>query len=347
MKKMLLAITGAIIFMTVPFYAQGLKELSINGIAHGKIYFYESYKDSADMNAKVQYFSNAKITLKNKTANMVIDAKDTVKVDLSRVYVVFSDDNIKTMQSCAFVMLVNDTVFASSDSASENSSSKPLSIDLKPSLDLSKSQELDITWNRNLAAISMGGFASNVQLHAEGKFSSKPDSAALNSVQWSIGYRLIWGNAGIFKYFAISGQAGGQHPQDFSQTDLVGSVILSSILPWTDVLARVLTDNQTDASIGLLIQPAIDIVKKTAVGDSSYSRGAIHANWEIPLMDKQYANLYSVAYFQSGYRPRSYIEISIVQKLSTSLAIIAKWVNGELPPLFNRVADFRIGLQLQ
>jgi hypothetical protein len=332
---------------TYLLHAQGLKELSKNGIVNGSIYLYESYKDTSEMRSKENYFNNSKIKLKNKTTNVFLDIKETVEIDSPNVFVKFHDPIIKSMQNCAFVVFVNDTIYASSDSTSDSFSSNPLAIDLKPSLDLSKAQELDINWDRNLTGSSLGDFAGNVKLHAEGKFSTKPDSAVLNSVIWSVGYRLIWGNAGVFKYFAVTGQVGGEHPQDFSQTNLVGSIVLSSILPWTDILARVVTDNQKDASIGLLIQPAVDFVKDTKVSDSSYVRGAIHSNWEIPLFNNQYADIYSVAYFQNGYRPRSYIEISLVQKLTSSFAIIAKWVNGELPPFFNRVADLRIGFQLQ
>jgi len=68
---------------------------------------------------------------------------------------------------------------------------------------------------------------------------------------------------------------------------------------------------------------------------------------DIPLLKDQYLRLYGVAYFQNGYKPRSYIEMTFEQDLSSSVAVIGKWVNGELPPLFKRESDFRIGLRFK
>ncbi|MDP3150225.1 MAG: hypothetical protein Q8N83_13975, partial [Ignavibacteria bacterium] len=79
----------------------------------------------------------------------------------------------------------------------------------------------------------------------------------------------------------------------------------------------------------------------------SYLRGSFHCEWNLPTKSNQYINIYSVVYFQKGYQPRSYIEMTFEQDLSESIAIVAKWVNGELPPLFQREADLRIGLRFK
>ena len=174
-----------------------------------------------------------------------------------------------------------------------------------------------------------------------------PDSAALNSIQWNAGYQYVLAYIDGFKYLGIKGQLGAEHPQDFSQTNIVGSFSLSTVLPFTDQLARLIAGDDKDASIGILIQPALDLVWKTTVKDSSYLRGAVHGNWNIPIRQGQYMNIYGVAYFQDKFRPRSYIELNVTQTISPSTDVIVKWINGELPPLFQRNSDLRLGLSFK
>jgi hypothetical protein len=282
------------------------------------------------------------------TTNTDLNIKDSITIDQGAklVFVTFADNMLKNMSDNDFSLYVNDSLLASTGPTG-TSTSHPFVVDLKPSFDPSRAQKIDAQWDRKFGVTGVGAFAGNAELYAKGSFSTKPDSEALNSIQLKIGYTFIWANADVFKYVGFSGNIASEHPQDFSQTNLVGDIVVSTILPWTDILARIITNNTQNSSVGLLLQPAIDYVKNTMTKDLSYVRGAIHGSWDVPIMKDQYVSIYGVAYFQHGIRPRSYIEMTLAQNLSPSLAVVAQWVNGELPPLFQRDVDLRIGLRFQ
>jgi hypothetical protein len=322
---------------TLTGQAQVMQVLSKAGITKGMVVYFETFDDSLQLKNRQDFFSTATFQLKNMTTGMVVQAKDSLDIDMDaysiRMYLI--NPALTEQQDSKFMLAINNSTFISTDSTT-SSGMPSLKIDAKPSFEASKAQELDVDWQYNTY--------KGIQLHAKGYFSTMPDSAALNSIQWSAGYQYVLAFLDGFKYLGVKGQIGGEHPQDFSQTNMVGSFSISTILPWTDQLARFIAGDDKDASLGILIQPAVDLVWRTAVKDSSYLRGAIHGNWNIPIKQGQYISLYGVMYFQEKFRPRSYIELNVTQSLSSSLDVIVKWVNGELPPLFQRVADLRIGL---
>jgi len=346
--KTLYIIFYFIIIVTESFYCQKIVQLSKNQISSGKIVYSESAKDTNEIKYRSNFFKQSKIYLKNETKNNELNFKGDISISKDPLLVIvrFIDVTLKDMKNDDFGFYVNDSVIARTDTSS-NLAKNDFKVDLKPSLDATKAQKVDINWDRKLSESISNGLATSFELNAKCAFSTKPDSASLNSIQFKTGYNLIWTNVGLFKYMGLSGQIGSEHPQDFSETNLVGNIVLSSVIPWTDILARFITSNKINSSLGILVQPAINFVKNTSVKDSSYIRGAIHCNWDLPLIKNQYIHIYSVVYFQNGYRPRSYIEMTLSQDISSSLAIIGKWVNGELPPLFTREVDFRIGLQFK
>jgi len=321
----------------VPSQAQLAQGLMKAGIKDGHIHYVESYGNLSEVQKRGEILSHAIFKLKNMTTGMMVQKRDSSFVDeeTNAIRIYFISPTLREQQDCKFMLAINDSLFISTDS-SMCSGWPSLKFDIKPSLDASKAQELDVDWNYN----TFQGF----QLHAKGYFSTMPDSAALNSIQWNAGYQYVIAVLDGFKYLGIKGQAGGEHPQDFSQTNLVGSFSLSTILPWTDRLARFFAGDDKDASLGILIQPAIDLVWKTTTKDSSYLRGAVHGNWNIPIKQGQYVSIYGVAYFQDKFRSRSYIELNVTQNISPSLDVIVKWINGELPPLFQRESELRLGL---
>lgn len=328
--------------------SQVVRELSLTHIKEGTIVYFESGGESTKLKSRLESLARASIVLKNSTLNRSLAIPDSLAIiyNARMIAIYFRDPVLKNMENNNFALFIDDSLVASTSTTGE-SASHPLSVDFKPSFDLAQPQEMDVQWRRRFLESGVGAFAGNMEFEGRGALSTRPDSGTLNSIQLRAGYTLIWADAGVFKYVGLNGKIGSEHPQDFSETNLVGSLVLSTILPRTDVLARFIADNTTNSSPGLLVQPAIEIVKNTTVRDSSFVRGAIHGSWDIPLMKDQYASLYAVVYFQDGYRPRSYIEMTLVQSLSPSIAFIAKWVNGELPPLFSREADLRLGLRFQ
>jgi hypothetical protein len=350
----IILIFGGILFLALPINSQTSKMLAKNQIKDGKIVYSESYKDTTDINKRFKYLTGMKIVLKDITTNSIVNIKDTLIADKDAkiIFLIFQDDKLKDMAEDDFSLFINDSLIASTaspskDSTSSDSSASPFKIDIKPSLDLSQAQELDLSWNREITLASSSTSENKAKITAKGFFSTHPDSTALNSIQLNLQYTFLSGNVGLFKYTGLSAQFGSEHPQNFSQTNLVGSIVLSTILPWTDRLTRFITNNKNDAIIGLIFQPAIDIVRKTSVQDSNYVRGAIHGNWIIPLTKDENIVFYGVAYFQNGFHPRSYTELTIEHNILSSIAIIAKWVNGELPPLFQRESELRIGVRFQ
>ncbi len=348
MGKLKLIFIAAILSISV-MYAQTFKSFTKPTADRSTIIYTETCESIDDVESKFKEYSSAKIVLKNISKDENIDIKPKISKNKSslQVRIKFTDDSLKDMTDDDFNLIVDDSVLASTETTSTNVDKNPLTIDLKPSLDLSSSQKVDLDWARKLSASGGGLWETNLLLSAKGAFSTKPDSAALNSVQLKVGYNFIYVNADVFKYFGLSANVGSEHPQDFSETNLVGSAVLSTVVPYTDLLAKLITNNRKAASFGLLIEPAVEFVKNTAKKDSSFIRGAIHGNWIIPLFNKQCVSIYGVAYFQNGYRPRSYIEMTFEQDLTSSIAVIGKWINGELPPLFERESDFRIGLRFK
>jgi hypothetical protein len=329
----------SLLFLLCSLYgqAQTSRVLSKNGIAKGRILYSETYDDSLRLKDGQKFLTQATFQLKNMTTGMIVQARDSLVIDTDACSIrkYFVDNTLIEQQDCSFTLAINDVIFISTDSTT-GGVMPSLKIDIKPSFEPSKAQELDVDWVYKNNA----GF----QLSAKGYFSTMPDSEALNSIQWNAGYQYVIAPLNGFKYFGIKGQIGGEHPQDFSQTNIVGSFSISSILPWTGQLARLFAGIDRNASNGILIQPALDIVWKTTVKDSSYLRGAVHGNWNIPIKQGRYVNLYGAAYFQDKFRPRSYIELNVTQTISTSLDVIVKWMNGELPPLFQRESELRLGL---
>ncbi|MFA6596931.1 MAG: hypothetical protein WCS69_04345 [Ignavibacteriaceae bacterium] len=337
----------AVVVLACAIYPQNVSMLTTNKIESGEIVYFENAKDSSELTKRYNYFLKAKIVLKNETKGSEVTARESIGVkDGELVFIKFVDNAIKNMAGDDFALYLDNVLVKRTDSVSAIGGGV-FKLDLKPSLDAAEAQKLDLVWGRKFVESYTNGTAMNVDLNLKGAFSSKPDSAALNSVQIKGGYTFIFTDVGLFKYLGLNGNIGSEHPQNFSQTNMVGSVAFSTVLPWTDILARVIANNRTNASIGLLLQPAIEFVKNTTVKDSSYLRGAIHGGWDIPLLKNQYVSFYGVAYFQKGYQPRSYVEMTLEQDLSESLAVVAKWVNGALPPLFQHEADFRIGLRFK
>jgi hypothetical protein len=323
-----------------------MAQLATNQLSSGKIVYFENAKDSSALIARCNYLKQAKIVLKNETKDVELKIGSNIETNSTAllVYIKFIDETIKEMAYDDFALYVNNNVIARSDTAS--SGTNIFKMDLKPSFDSKEAQKVDVDWGRKFSETYSKGFASNIDMKAKGAFSTKPDSAALNSIQLNIGYSLIW-DVELLKYFGLSGKLGSEHPQDFSRPNMVGSIVVSTIIPYTDRLARFIANNKTNSSIGLLIQPSVEFVKNTSIKDSSYIRGVLQSSWDIPLIKDQYINIYGAAYFRKGDRPRSYIEMTFEQDISESIAIVAKWVNGELPPLFQREADLRIGLRFK
>jgi hypothetical protein len=297
----------------------------------------ETYDSISEVIKRNEVLSKSTFKLKNMKTGMAIQKRDSLHVDEDGISIraYFLSPDLSQMLDGEFMLAINDSVFISTDSTT-HSGWPLLKIDVKPSFEASKAQEMDVDWSYN----SFRG----LQIHVKGYFSTMPDSAALNTIQWSAGYQYVLAYLSGFKYLGIKGQVGGEHPQDFSQTNMIGSFSISTILPWTDQLARFIAGDDKDASIGILVQPAVDLVWKTTVKDSSYLRGAVHGNWNIPVRQGQYVSIYGVAYFQDKFRPRSYIELNVTQSISPSLDVIVKWINGELPPLFQRDSELRLGL---
>jgi hypothetical protein len=309
------------------------KQFLTKKLSSGEIKYSERITEQNGLAKRQAELQKAKIVLKNETQNI-----DSV-LNTKTVNIEFSDETLKTMANDDFSLSVNDTIIAKSDTSSFAGKNE-FKFDIKPAFNSDEPQKLDINWDRTF-------YNGSLVFSAKGYFSTKTDSAALNSIQFKTGYSFIWNDCGVFKYFGLSGEIHSEHPQDFSQTNLVGSIVGSSIIPGLGNLARILFRPNNIIAVDFLIQPAVEFVKNTSVEDSSFIRGAIHCGWDIPLLKDQYLCLYGVAYFQNGYRPRSYIEMTFEQDISQSVAVIGKWVNGELPPLFERESDFRIGLRFK
>jgi hypothetical protein len=340
MKTFILFSICFIVF-TTELFAQKIIYLSKNQIDVGKIVYQEDFDDSTTLNHAYNHYKKSKIILTDETKDIDLKIKGEITQSNSsgQVFIKFTNPILKDMADDDFSLSVNDTIIAKSDTTSFAGKNE-FKFDIKPAFDTDEPQKLDVNWDRTF-------YNGSLIFSAKGNFSTKTDSAALNSVQFKTGYSLIWNDCGVFKYFGLSGEIHSEHPQDFSQTNLVGSIVGSSIIPGLGSLARILFRSNNIITVDFLIQPAIEFVKNTSVKDSSFIRGAIHCGWDIPLLKNQYLCLYGVAYFQNGYRPRSYIEMTFEQDISQSIAVIGKWVNGELPPLFKRESDFRIGLRFK
>ncbi len=340
MKKIILFFLWLVV-TTGETSSQKISYLAKNQINSGKIVYQEDFDDSVSFDKKYEYYNKSKIILKNETRDITLKIiREVSKNKESRqVFIKFIDPILMDMADDDFSLIVNDEVISKSDTGSY-AGKNVLRFDLKPAFNIDEPQKLDIKWNRSF-------YNGSFSLSADGYFSTKPDSGMLNSIQFKTDYSFKWTDISDFNYVGLTGQLRTEHPQNFSQTNIAGSIIVSSTLPFMGKLANVLFKPSNKIVVDFLIQPAVDFVLNTAVKDSSFIRGAIHCGWDIPLLKDQYIYFYGVAYFQSGFRPRSYIEMTFEQDISNSVAAIVKWVNGELPPLFIRESDFRIGLRFK
>ncbi|MDP3149300.1 MAG: hypothetical protein Q8N83_09260, partial [Ignavibacteria bacterium] len=217
-------------------YSQKAKQLPKNQITSGKIVYFELAKDSSEQISRYNYFLNAKkIILKNITEDAELNIKGVITKDENTklIFIKFIDETLKEMADDDFELLVDSIVIAKT-----SIDSSKFNIDLKPAFDATTPQKIDIDWLHKYVN-------NNIYLRAKGNFSTKPDSSALNNVQFNAGWStFIITQAGVFKYVALNGQISSEHPQNFSQTNMVGSAVLSTVLPWTDMLARVITNNR-------------------------------------------------------------------------------------------------------
>lgn len=349
MNRRLIFTAVVLILSTAAGSANASGTLSTAGIKHGQIAYYEMLDDSAQVARRAAELESSNLKLHDVTTGVALNVGAKVNADFSSyiVSVTFTDSSLSSMQGDVFGLYVNGQLVSTSEVSAGSAPVPVLQVDAKPSLDVNQPQEVDVYWARSFTSTKLGSFYGNAQAEARANFTSKPDSGSPNRVQWDLAYRVIYADAGPFKYFGLSGRAGGEHPQDFSRTNIVGAAVLSTIVPWTDILAREVKGNWTDPSLGLLVEPAVEYVYNTNPGDTSYIRGAIYGGWEIPIASKEYAELYSTVYFQKGYRPRGYIDLTFAHKLSSTFALVIKWIDGEMPPLFLRVADLRVGLRMQ
>lgn len=336
-------------------FAQELPFIKVEGNCITLSRFFETDSTTADSvykNAK-----NKKYYLLSKISGMkfqiyFFEGYPVLKVeeldDETDEYIVeykfFSEESIDTTD--IYVLLSDNKQIASTDKISY--SYTKLEIDIKPSFEKDEPQKIDASWESCLMKTGeMFEALGYINLIAKGNFSTKPDLNSLNSIRLGAEYSLVWGGTSKFKYVGVSGRIGTEHPQDFSKTNAVGDFIVTTILPYSDIFTRLITGNYTDAVLGIIIEPEIQFVRNTNFRDSNYVRYSIASQWDIPILNSQYIHLFGVAYFQEHYRPRTYIELTIEQEISSSLSVVGKWINGELPPLFSKESDFRIGLRFK
>jgi|GEM_PF-2797625 len=312
-----------------------------NLLSKGQLIYFEKV-DSSKLEGRYNVLSTSKFSITSDKLDIAIDdLSATVSINNAMQLICYIDipqlKGLDEKEDIDLVLYANDQKLVSSTAKTVDTYSK-FDIDIKPSIDLNEPQKLDIKFDRS--------FSSRFNFTSRAYFSSKVDSNALNSIQLGTSYSIVIPNLNKFKYLGISGKITSEHPQDFSETNLAGSIVLSSIIPFTDQIARIPTNNNSNASIGLLVQPELQFVKNTVISDSSFGRFTLHGAWDIPLFTGQYARFYAVAYFQDKFKPRSYIEMTIEQEVTETIAFIVKWINGELAPTFSREVSLNVGIRL-
>jgi len=352
--KFILIVVFTFSFLSSVGYSQE-KDLKMNEYyidqANGYVSIFQKYSSQKMMREYIEKFKTEKAFFVFSFDGQKIERTkpDKTEVDSSDLKVIYTYKfpeikEIGTLKNVKLTLKIDDTNL---DFIENYTEPVKFNIDMKPALDKDKPQRLDFSIDRNFELHYSKGTSGQLKFSAKGYFSSKPDSNSLNSIKLNFGYDYLFTNAGAFKFFGLSGKIGTEHPQDFKQTNLTGSVVLSGIVPYTGEFARMLTGNDEDASYGIILNPEVQFVKNTKYADSNSIRFALHGGWDIPILKGQYLKLYGVAYYQNGYKPRSFIEATIEQKLSANTFLIAKWVNGELPPLFKKESDFSVGLRIQ
>lgn len=327
-----------------------LNECYIDRVS-GYVTFIQKYTSEKEMNEFNKKFQDGLVLAKfsyynhqiNRTRPDIISIDTNGRKKANYMYK-FEKPDIEQMADLKIVLLIDNIKYEFISSVTE-----PIkfNIDLKPSFDKDKPQCMDIGFQRKFALNSNSHNFNQFDLSAKAYLSSKPDLNNLRSININFGYQYLFSQVGEFKFVGLSGKIGTEHPQDFSQTNMVGSLVFSTVIPYSDLIIRKLTGNVTDACLGVLLEPEIQFVKNTSFADSNYLRLALHGACNIPLLPGQYAKFYGIAFFQKDFIPRSYIEATIEQKINPSLYLIAKWVNGMLPPLFIRESDLRIGIRIQ
>jgi hypothetical protein len=315
-----------------------------------KISIIQKYSSIEMLEMYTSKFKNDSVSVIFTYNNVETKRKKPDSIDIDKegkkavYYYKFDPDEIKKMKDLKIVFQIGSKKY---DFISNFTEPVKFNFDLKPSFIKENPQRLDYSISRKFGISNKKSILSQFNILAEGYLSSKPDTNSLNSLKFNLEYQFLLSKASEFKFIGLSIIAGSEHPQDFSQTNLKGSIVISTIIPFSDYFTRFITGNKRDACIGILTEPEIQFIKNTSYSDSNFVRLALHGNWNIPLLDGQYFRLYGVAFYQNGFKPRSYIEGTLEQKVTSSIYLIGKWVNGTLPPLFTKESEFSVGLRIK
>jgi hypothetical protein len=318
---------------------------------NGVVSVFQKYSSTQIMNEYVDKFKTNKTSFvfSFNGIKSVKPKPDNIEIDTSGLKVTYTYKypeikGLKKLENLKLSLKVGDKDL----SFIENYTSPvKFNVDLKPAFVNGIPQRLDFSIERNYEFQNNKSVSGQFKFSGKGYLSTKPDTNSLNSIKLNFGYEYLLTNVGKFKFLGLYGKIGTEHPQDFKQTNLTGNFVVSSIIPCTGEFARLITGNESDPSYGIIVNPEAQFVKNTAYADSNYFRFALHGAWDIPILKGQYLRLYGVAFYQKDFKPRSYIEATIEQQLSTNVFLIGKWVNGELPPLFHKESDFSVGIRVQ
>jgi len=272
--KYILIFVFAFSFLSSVGYSQE-KELKMNeyyiDTANGYVSVFQKYSSQKMMREYIEKYKTDKAFFvfsfdgqkKERTIPDKIDI-DSSGLKVTYMYKISEIKGTGTLKNVKLTLKIDDTNL---DFIENYTEPVKFNIDMKPALDKDKPQRLDFSIDRNFELHYNKGFSGQLKLSAKGYFSSKPDSNSLNSIKLNFGYDFLFTNVGKFKFFGLSGKIGTEHPQDFKQTNLTGSFVLSSIVPYSGEFARILTGNEDDPSYGIILAPEAQFVKNTKYTD--------------------------------------------------------------------------------
>ena len=205
----------------------------------------------------------------------------------------------------------------------------------------------DVRWDWDRTVSQFVEFQANTVAYLSTK---SADSSNSVSIRLGVAYNLS------DKYYVpLGANAKLESSEDFSRKDYSVDLGLSFSIEAMRLslsgLAREFTGNTVDAApeprIYLYGEYIFRQSLASGVADVNIKRLNGQAFWSVPIQTKQYLNLSAKIWLEEKTRPRSFVEASYEYRVNDELSLLLKWINGELPPYFQKQANVSAGFSFK
>jgi len=221
-------------------------------------------------------------------------------------------------------------------------------VDAKPVDQNGVAAKLDYDWDRTWPDIELHGFST-------GTVSSKSKDT-LNNLTFGVGWKH---DIARIYYVPLELNAKLENNQDFTVKDASAEAKISfptrELGGWfrPGAWARFITGNNGSASPDPFLFISLQGGDRLSPADDTtkwFFRVSGGTQWRFPIIGKNYVTAQVQGWWVPTSKSRktfSYVSVMYSQKISDDFAWTVKWINGELPPLFEKSTSFNIGFTVE